>query len=71
MIKIGAMKYAISPYNNVQPHQDWYQWKGCIIKLKNVKRRGIPGLRKRLATSQEVVCPTELAVRSVEGLTCL
>jgi len=70
MIKIGAMKYAVSPYSNVQPSQDWDQWKVCIITLKNAKRREIPGLRKRLATSQEVDCPMELEVSSVEGLTC-
>jgi len=71
MIKIGAMKYAVSPYSNVQPSQDWDRWKVCIITLKNSKRRGISGLRKRLATPQEVDCPMELEGSSVVGLTCL
>jgi len=65
------MKYAVGPSSNVQPSQDWDQWKVCIITLKNAKRREMPGLCKRLATSQEVDCPMELEVNSVEGLTCL
>lgn len=71
MIKIGAMKYAVSPYSNVQPSQDWDQWKVCIITLNNSKRWGILGLGKRLASSQEADCLMELEVSSVEELTCL
>jgi hypothetical protein len=59
------------PCSNVQPSRDLGSVEVCIITLKNVKKRRIPGLRKRLETFQEVVCPMKLSVRSVEGLTCL
>jgi hypothetical protein len=42
--------------------QDWDQRNVCIITLKSAKRRGIPGLRNRLATSQKVDC--SIGVRS-------
>jgi hypothetical protein len=59
------------PCSNVQPSRDLGSVGSLYLTLKNVKKRGIPGLRKRLATFQEVVCPMKLSVRSVEGLTCL
>ena len=49
------MKYAVSPYNNVQPSQARNQWRVSILTVTNAKSWGISGLRERLAASQEVV----------------